>query len=425
MKVKDILNYPTTIDLSEAFVESSNVELHNDMKDLLYKKFDVEAVDLRPQAKALDFAPLQGEKVFSTFRGLDAGEDGDGAVRARSALTFDDIEKIPFVDAPYFPVNGMYILPETSDWANIIRDAFRPIENHWKGTDIGHAPYWETEDGADVLRKMKHLNEEQIAAFKRSVEFETLDIAAERRDFMINAPLLFWAHELSADDPLWDVMDQEMLLADDEAEDREGARNYYLLSGRLSSQGRMSERVRPIVLFDPLFFTVKIDWRSSEPIVIAAGTLGRVQPGTVDQMNNVDHSVRETPPGGGLVNDMNRRAADILRIMVANSIMNADPEVIERTDVPPRLIKKAVKQNKNVCTAVHTINLSNLRYKNNRWISKNSQGGLAWHCVRGHFRKLNAEQYTQKRGQRVWVRPHTRGKKSLGKIQHNYVKKGA
>lgn len=422
LKIKDILNYPTAIEPSESFVGFSIDQLHSDMKELLYKKFNCEAVDLRPQAKALDFTPVASRKVFSIFEGVDAGEDGDGAIRTQNVLTFDDIEEIPFVDAPYFPVNGMYVLPETSDWAELICSTFDPVAEHWRSNELGDAPFWETEEGVNLLRKMKHLDEKQTAEFKRRLEFDTVDIANERQNFMINAPRLFWVHEFDSDDPLWDVMDQETYQYD---RGSESAKNYYILSGHLSSRGGLAERVRPIVVFDPLFYTVKIDWRDSEPIVIAAGTLGRVQSGIISQMNSVDLEFDDLPPSVALANDMNHRASDILRIMVANSIMNADPEIVERTDVPPRLIKKAVKQNKGVCTAIHTINLTNLRYKNNRWISKNSQGGVAWHCVRGHFRKLNAEQYTQKRGQRVWVRPHTRGKKSLGKIQHNYVRKDA
>lgn len=104
--------------------------------------------------------------------------------------------------------------------------------------------------------------------------------------------------------------------------------------------------------------------------------------------------------------------ADFAVCSVAMSIMQADPEVVH-CERRHRAAKKARKTKKRPpgYEVMRTIVLPGLRYERatGSWHAKRSNG-VAWHMVRGHYRLLKSEKFRNKQGQKVWVKPHSRGR---------------
>jgi hypothetical protein len=111
----------------------------------------------------------------------------------------------------------------------------------------------------------------------------------------------------------------------------------------------------------------------------------------------------------------------IIRVMLAASLINMDPLIIERVNRSPREIKKAEKRGRGMMLTTTRIRLSHLRYADSKWHAKEAGTGKAWHCVRGHFRRLTSDRFVEARGKRVWVRSHARGQKRLGVREHHYI----
>lgn len=129
-----------------------------------------------------------------------------------------------------------------------------------------------------------------------------------------------------------------------------------------------------------------------------------------------------TPDGDVKVNDYTDPAPHTLSMLisdfavccVAMSIMQADPEVV-RCEKRHRAAKKARKTKNRPpgYEAMRTIVLPGLRYERatGSWHAKR-HNGVAWHMVRGHYRLLKSEKFRNKQGQKVWVKPHSRGRES-------------
>jgi hypothetical protein len=108
---------------------------------------------------------------------------------------------------------------------------------------------------------------------------------------------------------------------------------------------------------------------------------------------------------------------------VAMSIMQTDPKVVERTErnqakKKPRKTKKRTP----IYSSMATIALPGLRYERatGSWSAKRSTG-VAWHMVRGHYRLLKSDRYVNKQGQKVWVKPHSKGDLRRGSARKRYI----
>lgn len=112
-------------------------------------------------------------------------------------------------------------------------------------------------------------------------------------------------------------------------------------------------------------------------------------------------------------------ATMIACVLVASTIMQADPDVVVTTRTPPKLLKAARKRG-NLTKPEKTtrIELPGLRYEHGNWRA-NTGRGVAWHMVRGHWRNLTHPKYREQR--RVWVRPHSKGSPDLGTVSHHYT----
>lgn len=99
-------------------------------------------------------------------------------------------------------------------------------------------------------------------------------------------------------------------------------------------------------------------------------------------------------------------------VLLCHTIITADPTVLQ-TSTPPRKLRAAnAKRGKRTVSGRRWIELPGLKYdsKTGRWSADpKREGGVRWHRVRGTYRVLTSEKFTHKRGQRIWVRPHTKG----------------
>lgn len=109
--------------------------------------------------------------------------------------------------------------------------------------------------------------------------------------------------------------------------------------------------------------------------------------------------------------------------VVAANLMSADSGIVKATTRPAKLVAKQRRRSGFATERTTTINLPALKYERGRWTAKTG-AGVAWHMVRGHWRELKSERYKRKRGQRVWVRPHTKGSADLGTVTHKYMLEG-
>lgn len=108
-------------------------------------------------------------------------------------------------------------------------------------------------------------------------------------------------------------------------------------------------------------------------------------------------------------------------ILLACSIAQGDPKVIKHTPVPP---KARVKGGKTVAPRSRdTIHLPALRYdtEHGSVVAKSSTGEVVWHRVRGHWRRLTSDRFTVKKGQRIWIHPHTKGDPAKGQSGGKYA----
>lgn len=169
----------------------------------------------------------------------------------------------------------------------------------------------------------------------------------------------------------------------------------------------------------PCFAEVHINWHSGKILILMGLMENRIKdfPQTIDRLGGLGQSQKFLKLKVSLFDA-------VFMLLVANGIINADPAIVSSATTPPGRLAAAAKKRRIAAKVVHKIALKDLRYDRSRWIGRHlNANGVAWHCVRGHFRNLSSPQYTKKQGARVWVRPHTRGKKALGEVNHVYRKR--
>lgn len=129
------------------------------------------------------------------------------------------------------------------------------------------------------------------------------------------------------------------------------------------------------------------------------------------------HWARHTPVTTSLV------IFDFCAVLVAASIMQADPRVVASRKRPPaRASRQKRRRDRPSYRSMTTIALPGLRYDKStgHWTAK-AGAGVAWHMVRGHYRLLTSDRYVNKQGQKVWVKPHSKGDPDKGATRKRYV----
>lgn len=99
-------------------------------------------------------------------------------------------------------------------------------------------------------------------------------------------------------------------------------------------------------------------------------------------------------------------------VLLCHTIITADPSILRTSTQPKKLRAANAKRGKRTPSGKRWIHLPGLRYdsRTGRWSADpKTPGGVRWHRVRGTYRVLTSERFVNKKGQRVWVRPHTRG----------------
>jgi hypothetical protein len=106
---------------------------------------------------------------------------------------------------------------------------------------------------------------------------------------------------------------------------------------------------------------------------------------------------------------------EMLNILLANTIVQADPTVFRTAKTPGKLRKARERRGRPGARAKSWIDLPGLRYEKNHWTSSRRSGsGVAWHMVRGHWRHLTSGRFTVKQGTKVWVGQHFKGSHDVG-----------
>lgn len=123
---------------------------------------------------------------------------------------------------------------------------------------------------------------------------------------------------------------------------------------------------------------------------------------TLNEAMGVDRSL-------GLLQDVMRHAAAAL---LAHTLIAADPGIVrESAPLPARLRRANERRGKRTGPGRRWIDLPGLRYDGRNWSADpRTPGGVRWHRVRGTYRLLSSERFVNKRGTRVFVKPHTRGR---------------
>lgn len=111
----------------------------------------------------------------------------------------------------------------------------------------------------------------------------------------------------------------------------------------------------------------------------------------------------------------------VLVVLVANSIVTADPTTAITRKSPARLVTANRKRGRPSPRAMTWLDLPELSYKRSTGtFTAKRGGGVAWHMVRGHWRSLSSPRFTRKSGQKVWVSPHFKGRREDGSSGSGY-----
>lgn len=314
-----------------------------------------EVVDLSNHSNALGDAVWASTERY-TVEGTD--EDGDDVysnlkIAQDGTLVCEiDANNVPFVDAPYFPTNGIYQIGNRTS------------------TDV-----WLFCRVTEGVPSYAPFNSESL-----------IDTTNDHNEF-----------------PIRNVFDAS-------AYRKDGVKNYSIVISIYDSIEKSS------ILF-PCFGEIWIDWTNGKILIMIGLMENRINrfPQTVSNDRKSQSPI--------ILKAKISMVEALIAILIGNGIINADPAVVVSTVTSPKQLASLAKRRRSAAGMVHKIALRDLRYDKSRWIGRHlSANGVAWHCVRGHFRNLTSAQYTSKRGARVWVKPHTRGKKALGEINHIYTK---
>lgn len=108
-------------------------------------------------------------------------------------------------------------------------------------------------------------------------------------------------------------------------------------------------------------------------------------------------------------------------VLLLNTLVQSDATVLRTERIPVKRARSLEKKGRQVVRVRSWIDLPGLQYQKGTFTAPPPQpGGVAWHRVRGHWRRLQSTRYVHKSGQKVWVRPHSRGHRDMGESNVPY-----